>query len=409
MTYRAPKGTDDILAPESRRWRRLLRAWDEMTERYGYELILTPIFESTDLFARGVGAETEVVEKQMYTFADKSGRSLTLRPEQTASVVRAYLQAGKQGVMKVAYSGPMFRYEQPQAGRRRQFYQLGVEYLGVESVDADVEVIELGYRFLRAAGLEDVEVQLNSIGDAADRANYRAVLSDYLRDRAADLSADARRRIETNPLRVLDSKQDAAVVADAPAPLDYLAAERRAEFDAVRRGLGRLGIPVTVAPRLVRGLDYYNRTVFEYVPRTYEAAQNAVGGGGRYDPLAAILGGRETPGIGLSLGLDRIIVALGEEAVAAPALDVFVVVAGSHWDEAVGLVGRLREGGLRADLDLGRGSVKAQFKQADRRAAAGVIIVGDEWEDGRVTGRDLESGTQELIAAEEIMTWVRRR
>jgi histidyl-tRNA synthetase len=409
MNHRAPKGTDDVLAPESRRWRRLVRAWDDMTERYGYDLILTPVFESTELFARGVGADTEVVEKQMYTFTDKGGRSLTLRPEQTASVVRAYLQAGGQGVMKAAYAGPMFRYEQPQAGRRRQFFQLGVEYLGEPSIEADVEVIELGYRFLVNAGLDDIEVQLNSIGDASDRVAYRNVLQAYLLERRDELSADARRRIETNPLRVLDSKKDAAVVAGAPAPLDHLSQERRAEFDSIQHSLERLGVPCTVTPRLVRGLDYYNRTVFEYVPHGYEAAQNAVGGGGRYDPLAEILGGNATPGVGLSLGLDRILAALPTPDEAETALDVFVVVAGDHWSDAALLVSRLRDSGLRTDLDLGRRSVKAQFKQADRRAAAAALVIGDGWTEGRVEAKDLATGAQESIAVEEITSWMQRR
>ena len=286
MSFRAPKGTDDVLPPESRTWRRLLRAWDLLSERYGYEYVATPVFESTDVFARGVGEATEVVEKQMYTFEDKGGRMLTLRPENTAGVVRAYIQAGRTGEMKAAYSGPMFRYERPQQGRRRQFWQLGAEYLGNDDVEADLEIIEVGYRFLREAGLSDVEVLVNSIGDPDDRARYQQQLVDWLEARRESLSEDAQRRIQSNPLRVLDSKADAEVVAEAPTPTEHLAPETKEAYEVLKSGLEEREISYREQPRLVRGLDYYNRTVFEYVPAAYEAAQSAVGGGGRYDGLA---------------------------------------------------------------------------------------------------------------------------
>jgi len=409
VTIRAPKGTLDVLPPESGRWRRLLRAFDDLSERYGYALLLTPLFEATELFARGVGEETEIVEKQMYTFADKGGRSLTLRPEATASVVRAYLQAGRSGVLKGAYSGPMFRYEQPQAGRRRQFYQVGVEYLGEPSADADVEVIEVGYRLLEEVGVAEVTVLLNSLGDPADRAGYREALTAYLERRADLLSPDSRRRLATNPLRVLDSKEDAGVVADAPAPLDHLAAEAAAHFDAVRAGLERRKIPFQIAPRLVRGLDYYNRTVFEYQARSYTAAQDALGGGGRYDPLAELLGGPPTPGVGLAMGADRMVAAMPEEAV-GEGLDVFVVLADSSRREAaLDLTASLRAAGLRADLDLAGRSVKAQFKTADRRGAAVVAVVGEEWGRGRVTVRSMAGGEEESVPVAEVTEWVKAR
>ena len=409
MTIRAPKGTRDVLPPESGRWRRLLRAFDGLAERYGYELALTPLFEATDLFARGVGEETEIVEKQMYSFTDKGGRSLTLRPEATASVVRAYLQAGRSGVLKCAYSGPMFRYEQPQAGRHRQFHQVGVEYLGEPSPDADVEVIEVGYRLLEELGVAGVAVLLNSLGDPADRVGYRRVLAAFLEARADRLSADSRRRLGTNPLRVLDSKADAEVVADAPATLDHLGPEAAAHFAGVRLGLERRGIPYQIAPRLVRGLDYYDRTVFEYQARSYTAAQDALGGGGRYDPLAELLGGPPTPGVGLAMGVDRIVAALpgpaGEED-----LDVFVVVAvPSRRAHALDLAAGLRAAGLRADLELGERSVKAQFKVADRRGSRVVAVVGDEWEQGRVTVRAMAGGQEESIPIAEVAAWAKGR
>ena len=404
MSLRAPKGTDDILPPESRSWRRLLRLWDAMTERYGYDLVMTPVFELTDVFSRGVGEATEVVEKQMYTFTDKGGRSLTLRPENTAGVVRAYLQDGRSGVFKGAYSGAMFRYEQPQQGRRRQFWQLGVEYLGEDAVEADLEVIEVGYRYLIEAGLGDVVVQVNSIGDPSDRAEYLQVLRDYLEARRDGLSSDAARRIDTNPLRVLDSKADADLLIDAPNPSEHLGAETSAHYRNLLAGLEARDIPFVETPRLVRGLDYYNRTVFEYVPTSYGAAQSAVGGGGRYDGLAELLGGPHLPSTGLALGLDRILVALGELSL-EPALDAFVVVADvDHRDAAFALAGRLRAAGLRVDIVAAERSVKAQFRAANRRDAAAVVVVGAEVAVGRVNVKRLDTGDERSVSIDDLQT-----
>ena len=385
------------------------RAFLDLAERYGYGLTLTPLFESTELFTRGVGEATEVVEKQMYTFEDKGGRSVTLRPEATASVVRAVIQAGGVvGAFKGSYWGPMFRYERPQKGRTRQFYQAGIEYLGEDAPGADVEVVEFGYRYLEELGVPDVEVEINSIGDAVDRAGYRALLLDYLESRKGELSADARGRMYENPLRVLDSKADAAVVADAPTPIEHLSSETAEHFSAVRAGLDAARIPYRIAPRLVRGLDYYNRTVWEYVPRAFDAAQSSVGGGGRYDPLFETLGGKPTPGVGLAMGLDRILLARGAVE-ATDALDAFVVVAvPTRRQEATDLVRRLRDEAFRVDIVAGDRSVKAQFKAADRARARRAIVVGDEMEQGHVTGRDLATGEQALVALKEIEQWLRR-
>lgn len=412
--FRAPKGTYDVLPPDSHRWRRAHRVFDDLAERFGYGLILTPIFEQTNLFARGVGEDTEVVEKQMYTFEDQGGRSVTLRPEATASVVRAAIQAG--GVtttLKGAYWGPMFRYERPQKGRTRQFYQGGVEYLGVESAEADVEVIEFGYRYLEDLGVLDVEVRLNSIGDSDDRAKFRAELQGFLRMREDALSDDAKRRIATNPMRVLDSKADAEAVEDAPVPLDHLGDAAAAHFVEVRAGLEHLAIPYTIDDKLVRGLDYYNRTVFEYVPLGYGAAQSSVGGGGRYDGLFELLGGKPTPGVGLAMGIDRILLALGdaagnEDGEGRPSvLDVFVVVADAGLRaEAARFLSELRKDGLRADWTVGKRSVKAQFKDADRRGARVALVVGEEWADGEVTAKDLETGEQSVRSTKEIAAWL---
>ncbi|MEA3502071.1 MAG: histidine--tRNA ligase, partial [Actinomycetota bacterium] len=409
MTYRAPKGTDDVLPPDSAVWVEAERTFLDLAERYGYGLVLTPLFESTELFSRGIGEDTEVVEKQMYTFTDKGDRSVTLRPEATASVVRAIIQAGGViGTFKGSYWGPMFRYERPQKGRRRQFTQAGIEYLGENASGADVEVIEFGYRYLQALGVPDIEVQLNSIGDAGDRADYRSELIGFLETRRRDLTEDAVRRMYENPMRVLDSKADAAAVAGAPTPIEHLSDETAEHFAEVRAGLEAAGIPYRIAPTLVRGLDYYNRTVWEYVPLGFDAAQSSVGGGGRYDPLFEMLGGKPTAAVGLAMGLDRILLARGEIA-PDPALDAFIVVADpERRPVATELVRRLRDERFRVDMVVGNRSVTAQFKAADRAGAAGVLVVGEEWDEGRVTARDLATGAQRLVVVEEIEIWLRR-
>jgi len=407
MSYRAPKGTEDVLPPDSRAWRRAERVFWDLAAVYGYEPILIPVFEATELFARGVGETTEVVEKQMYTFADKGGRSLTLRPEFTAGIVRAHIQAGGVGTTaKTAAFGAAFRYERPQKGRNRQFYQADIEYFGEEAAAADVEAIEFGYRYLLEIGVAAPGVVLNSIGDAADRAHYRVLLSEWLTERADQLAPEARDRIASNPLRVLDSKADAAIVTAAPAPADHLGEAAAEHFAAVRAGLERRGIPYELDPRLVRGLDYYNRTVWEYVAAGYDAAQSSLGGGGRYDPLFETLGGKPTPGVGLAMGIDRILLAAEQNA--EHALDVFVVVADQELaEEAEALVAELRSAGLRTDQDRGLRSVKAQFRAADRRDARTAVIVGEEWTGGTVTIRDLMSGDQDVITRQEIDTWVK--
>jgi histidyl-tRNA synthetase len=409
MSFQPPKGTDDIVPPESARWRRLLRVWDDLSARYGYELVMTPIFEATDVFARAIGESTEVVQKQMFTWEDKGGRSMTMRPESTAAVVRAYLNAGRQGVFKGAHSGPMFRYEQPQAGRRRQFFQVSAEYLGTDAPEADVEVIELGRRYYEEVGIPGVEVQLNSIGDPDSRAAYREVLVAYLEDRKDELCDDCRDRMQMNPLRVLDCKVDAPKLADAPAPVDYLNPSSTEHFAAVRKGLERVGVRYNDAPRLVRGLDYYTRTVFEYTVTTYDAAQDSLGGGGRYDGLAEQLGGPHVPAVGFSLGIDRVVLALAD-ADEGPSLDVFVVAADPGRAEAAAdLVASLRQAGLRADSVLGEASVKSQFKAADRRGAAVAAVVGDELADGNITVRRLSDGHQDAIPIEEVASWATSR
>lgn len=401
-----PKGTDDILPPDSRVWRTVLRTWDDWAERFGYDLVMTPLFEATDLFERSVGESTEVVRKQMYTFTDRGDRSITLRPEGTASVVRAYLNAGIQGEWKGAYSGPMFRYERPQGGRRRQFWQVGVEHLGTDRAGADAEVIELGYRFLVDLGVDDVVVQLNSLGDPEDRPAYLAELRAWLEARLDDLSDDARETLAINPMRVLDSKADADLVADAPTPLDRLGDDAAAAYAEVKGQLDAVGVPWVETPRLVRGLDYYTRTAFEYVGSALDTAQTALGGGGRYDGLAEEIGGRRVPGVGLAMGVDRIILALGDEH-RPPSLDAFVVTAGDRGAESARLVSDLRRAGVRIDAaDPGR-SVKSQFKAADRSGAPVTLVVGDEWDAGQVRAKRMADGIETDIDLREIATWLR--
>lgn len=403
MSLRAPKGTDDILPPVSATWRRLLRAWSTWTERYGYDLIVTPLFEAVEVFSRGVGEFNELVEKQMYTFRDKGGRMLALRPEGTASVVRSYLQAGAAGTWKVAYEGPMFRYERPQAGRRRQFYQLGVEYLGTDSPLADAEVIELGFRYLSDVRVPGLVVMINSIGDRACRPAYLQALRSYLRERESLLCDDSRRRMETNPMRVLDCKVCAPKLQDAPVPTDYLCDECERHFASVREQLDRMEVPYRLEPRLVRGLDYYTRTAFEYVATELDAAQNAVGGGGRYDGLAEALGGKSVPGVGLALGLDRIV--LAGAAPDQPELDVFVATAtAGRRPDVLAVVSTLRRKGFRVDFDPDGRSLKSQFKQAARRNTRIVVILGDD--DAVVTVRDMNTGEQHDVPAGEVTEWL---
>jgi histidyl-tRNA synthetase len=408
--YRAPKGTYDILPPDSQRWRVARNVFDTLSAEYGYGLVITPMFEDTDVFSRGVGTDTDVVQKQMYTFTDKGGRSVTLRPELTASVVRAVIQAGGvQGRFKGAYWGEMFRYERPQAGRSRQFIQAGVEYLGSHSPEADVEVIEFGYRLLERLGVPDVEIRINSIGDPQDRTAYRSAIRTFLLDRFDDLSDDSKARVENNPMRVLDSKSDRNVTQDAPVPVDYLGEPARAHFEAVKNGIADLGLTYIVDTRLVRGLDYYTRTVWEYIPTGYEAAQSSVGGGGRYDGLFELLGGKPTPAVGLAMGVDRILLASPNERREA-LLDAFVVVTDeSLRTQARVLTSELRSDGLRVDMTDTQKSVKAQFKDADRSEARTAIVVGSEWSNDEVTVKDLASAEQEAISAKEIKRWLQAR
>lgn len=402
MSFRPPKGTDDLMAPQSQAWREVLSLWDDWSGRYGFPLVMTPVLESTELFQRGVGDTTEVVTKQMYTFQDRGGRSVTLRPEGTAGVVRAYLNSGRRGAWKGAYSGPFFRYEQPQGGRRRQFWQVGVEYLDVEGPAADAEVVELGYRYLQSAGVPKLELLINSLGDSECRPGYVAVLRDYLRGKEAKLGEDSVRLIDVNPLRVLDSRADQSVLVDPPRMVDYLCDACSEHFEAVKTSLEALGVPFIEDHGLVRGLDYYTRTTFEYVGRQLDTAQNAVGGGGRYDGLAETLGGRRTPGVGFALGIDRIVLSVGD--LDRPYLEAYLV-SETGPEEALRVASRLRRDGVTVDFDSEGRSVKAQFRAA-RRIDVAVTLV---WKgEGEPIDVQTQGGRQD-VPLEEVSDWFKER
>jgi histidyl-tRNA synthetase len=400
MSFQPPKGTNDVLAPRSEGWRRALRLWEEWSGRYGYPLVMTPVFEATDLFERGVGETTELVTKQMYSFTDKGDREVALRPEGTAGVVRAYLDSGAQGPWKGAYSGPFFRYEQPQKGRFRQFWQVGVEYLDVEAPAADAEVIELGHRFLTDIGVPGLELLINSLGTPESRSEFTDALRGYLRSIEEGLSQDSVRLIDHNPLRVLDSKTDQEMLTDPPRMVDFLSPEDRDHYEEVKKTLDSLGISHREDHRLVRGLDYYTRTTFEYVATDLDAAQNAVGGGGRYDGLAEAIGGRRVPGAGFALGIDRILLALGEPGFGH--LDVYLV-SETGPAEALRVASLLRESGIRVDFDTEGRSVKAQFRTAGRLDVPIILVWKGE-------GRPLDAQTfedREALALDDVPLWVR--
>jgi histidyl-tRNA synthetase len=408
--FRAPRGTYDLLPPESIRWRALIDLALEMFLEAGYELIETPTFEHTEVFERGVGSTSDVVTKQMYTFSDRGGRSLTLRPELTAGVVRAVLEHNLHRLslpVKLAYAGALFRQERPQKGRYRQFWQVGIEALGSADPRVDAEVLEIGNRFLRAAGA-NTTLLMNSIGhtDPSCRLGYNKVLREFLHANAERLEPVDRDRIDTNPLRMFDSKEDRTVQVMREAPLisDYLCDDCRHHFEDVQQLLKRTGVEFDLEPRLVRGLDYYTRTTFEFKAAGL-GTQDTVLGGGRYDGLAEALGGPPLPAIGFSSGIDRVMLASKRSSdVHATAVHVYVVAVGDDARAAAfELATQLRRVGIGADLDLvGRG-LKGQMKAAARSGARWAAILGeDELASGEVTLRDLGSGDQEGIPIEEI-------
>ena len=380
------RGMNDVLPAAIGAWQFLEDSVRQLLTAYGYEEIRVPVVEQTALFKRAIGEFTDVVEKEMYTFTDQGGESLTLRPEATAGIMRAAISNGmlRGARHKLWCIGPMFRHEKPQKGRYRQFYQVDVEALGFPGPDVDAELIALTARLWRRLGIERVRLQINSLGTPEARRAYREKLVAYFRGHDSQLDADSRRRLEGNPLRILDSKNPEmqAVVAGAPLLTEHLDPESKDHFDALCGVLRDVGVPYQVNPRLVRGLDYYSRTVFEWITDAL-GAQDAVCSGGRYDGLVAQLGGDSTPGVGFAMGVERVVelVTLAQRTPPPAAADVYVVVSGVQAAAAgLGLVERLREAlpHRRFELNLGGGNFKAQFRRADRSGAALALIVGDD-------------------------------
>ncbi len=419
--HQAPRGTRDLLPQEIARWQWAEEKARGVLDRYGYREIRTPIFEDYELFARTSGESSDVVQKEMYRFSDLKGRDLALRPENTAGVCRAYLEHGMAGqgrIHRLWYMGPMFRYGRPQKGRYRQFFQIGAELIGVDAPAADVEMIALFVDLFEAWGFGDLTVAINSLGTAETRRAYGDKLRAWLAPVHERLSADSKGRLETNPLRVLDSKDpgDVALIGGAdqalgplPRMLDVLDADSRAHWDQVLAGLDASGIPWEIDHGLVRGLDYYTRTTFEVHDRSLGAAQSALGGGGRYDGLIEALGGPSTPGVGFSIGLDRTVLVLeqrGLEAASAP-LDAFVVSMETTRAAALDLVRALRRE-FRVDFDLEARGFGAQMKAAGKSGARRMVLLGeDEWRRGEVVVKDLASGVQETIPRERLIETLR--
>jgi len=408
MKYSAPRGTQDILPETAARWRFVEDMFRRLAERYAYGEIRTPMFEETELFVRGIGEGTDIVGKEMYNFQDKGGRDITLKPEGTAPAVRAFLEnnLGGQGqVTKLYYVTPIFRYERPQKGRYRQSHQVGLEVFGASSARADAEVIELTMEFYSSIGLTGLELKLNSLGDAECRSNYRAALLEFAQELLAGMAPEAADRMRNNPLRLLDSKDPEiqSFMANAPKITGYLEDESRVQFEELQSLLTCLSIPFSLDPRLVRGLDYYNRTVFEVVSGSL-GAQNSACGGGRYDGLVAACGGPDTPAVGVAMGIERALMLLGEHTVEVPKPEVFVVTFGDGLaSDAFRLASRLRTAGIATDLDLEARSGKSQLRQADKSGARYAVILGDEeWSRGSVLLKDLHKNAQREVAAENL-------
>ncbi len=405
--FQTSPGTRDILHPDSARWRAFTARFSDAAEAAGFHQIIPPMFEDLGVFQR-LGEVTDVVTKEMYDFMDKGGRHVALRPEHTASVCRAFVQHRPTLPWLVWYAGPNFRYEKAQHGRYRQFDQVGVEALGSNDPWLDAEVIALGWNFFAGLGLRDVKLVINSLGDDGDRERYVEILRSYLSANSGDLSKESLETLARNPLRVLDSKrdQDAAIVAGAPSIRESLSDAAKEHFATVLEGLDTLGVPFTVNDRLVRGLDYYRRTTFEYVSTALDSAQNAIGGGGRYDGLVEDLGGPATPGIGFALGLDRTLLACDAEGVfAAPtdSTDLFVVdtTGGAN---ATAIAAALRNVGHSVARAYDSRSMKSQMKQADKSGAKVTLIVGEsEAETNTVIVRSMVDGTQRTIARDSLI------
>lgn len=413
--FQTPRGTRDILPDEWPTWAKIESVVADLARLYGYRRIVTPMFEDTGLFVRGVGEGTDIVDKEMYTFEDRGGSRLTLRPEGTAPVVRAYLEHGMRMLpppVKLTYLAPNFRYERPQAGRHRQHHQFGVEVFGEIDPSLDAEVIDLALAFYRRLGISGVSSQLNSIGCPKCRPAYLERLTAYYRGPIAAVCGDCKRRLEINPLRLLDCKVPSCqpVIDGAPKIVEWLCEECRGHFDGLKGHLAALDIGYSINPRLVRGFNYYTKTVFEFWAQGI-GAQNAVGAGGRYDGLIEELGGPPTPGIGFGLGIERVILTMKEQGVAldpGPASDAFVVAVGdAARGRVVGLVNALRRKGLAVASVYADRSLKAQMRAANASGARRVVILGeDEMRRGAAVIKDMQTGAQEDVGLERIVEYL---
>ena len=408
----APRGTRDLLPPETAAWSHVEGVARDLARRYAFDRIEIPLFERVELFARGLGASSDAVEKEMFRVGGARGSQeeaseWALRPEPTAGIVRAYLEHGmhvRPGPLRLTLIGPMFRYDRPQAGRYRQFSQWDVEVLGDPGPAVDAELIELASRFYREVGLSGVVARVNSIGDAVCRPAYRQALVDHFTPHADRLSDDSRRRLAVNPLRVLDDKElDPELAAAAPRSVDHLCDACREHFEGVRRLLEAMAVPYEIDARLVRGLDYYTRTAFEFVVAGREGQQQALGGGGRYDGLAELFGGRPTPGIGFGVGLDRTILALEEQGVDPPPAGPLVAVVGFGDDHAdrLRVAATLRSAGLAVRPDGTSRKLGKQLEGAAKAGATWAAIVGEELREGRIGLKNLATGEQESVALDE--------
>ena len=413
MKLQKPKGTQDILPADSAKWQYVENVARETFKKYNYGEIRTPMFEHYEVISRSVGDTTDIVTKEMYDFHDKGDRHITLRPEGTAPVVRSYVEnklfaPEVQKPVKVYYIGSMFRYERPQAGRLREFHQLGVECFGSKNPATDVETIAMAYQLFNTLGIRDVTLHLNSLGNTESRLAYRQALIDYLTPMRESLSKDSQRRLDENPLRVLDSKEkeDKVAVENAPSILDYLDEESQAHFDEVRTMLDSLNIPYVIDTNMVRGLDYYNHTIFEFIT-TVDKSELTICAGGRYDSLVEYFGGPETAGFGFGLGLERLLLVLDKQGIELPVeenLDVYIAVLGSGANgKALELVQAIRYQGFKAERDyLGR-KIKAQFKSADTFKAKTVITLGEsEVESGQVNVKNNATREEVTVSFEEL-------
>ncbi len=409
MAYQTIKGTHDILPEDSTRWQELERIIHDVAARFGYSEIRTPIFEDTSLFSRSVGEDTDIVSKEMYTWEDRSGGSLTLRPELTAPVVRAYIQHSlgrKSPLQRLYYMGPLFRRERPQKGRQRQFHQFGIEAFGSEYPEQDAEIIAVGHTIFSELGLKDVTLKLNSLGSGECRSYYKKALQDYFNPLKGQLSETSQKRLETNPLRILDTKnpEEQKLLADAPSISDFWTIDDTEHFSYVQDLLSSLDIPFELDSRMVRGLDYYTRTTFEFISSNL-GAQDAVCGGGRYDKLVETLGGKPTPAIGFAAGMERILMSMDSYGKSVKGNLVYVInLVESASGKALHIANEIRELGFAVTLDTLRRSLKAQLRDANKMGAGKVVIMGEEEINNQTLQiKDLTTGKQEEIAESDLV------